>query len=43
MKLNETEISKILPSSLQADENVVHTSKAVTDSVNGERADYEPD
>lgn len=34
MKLNETEISKILPSSLQADENVVNTSKAVTDSVN---------
>lgn len=34
MKLNETEISKILPSSLQADKNVVCASKAVTDSVN---------
>ena len=34
MKLNETGIVQILPSSLQADENVVHTSKAVTDSVN---------
>lgn len=39
MKLNETEISKILPSSLQADENVVHTSKAVTDSVNNVTAE----
>lgn len=34
MKLNETEISKILPSSLQADKNVVYASKAVTDSIN---------
>lgn len=34
MKLNETDISQILPSSLQTDENVVHTAKAVTDSVN---------
>ena len=34
MKLNETDIVQILPSSLQADENVAHTSKAVTDSVN---------
>ena len=34
MKLNETDISQILPSSLQADENVENTSKAVTDSVN---------
>lgn len=34
MKLNETNISQILPSSLQADENVVNTSKAVTASIN---------
>lgn len=34
MKLNETEISKILPSSLQADKNVVYASKAATDSIN---------
>lgn len=34
MKLNETDIVQILPSSLQADENVVHTSKAVTASIN---------
>lgn len=34
MKLNETDISQILPSSLRADENVVHTAEAVTDSVN---------
>lgn len=34
MKLDETEISKILPSSLQADKNVVYASKAATDSIN---------
>lgn len=39
MKLNETEISKILPSSLQADKNVVYASKAVTDSVNNVTAE----
>lgn len=34
MKLNETGIVQILPSSLQADENVENAAKAVTDSVN---------
>ena len=39
MKLNETEISKILPSSLQVDKNVVCASKAITDSVNNVTAE----
>lgn len=34
MKLNETDISTILPSSLQSDENVMDTAKAVTNEVN---------
>lgn len=34
MKLNETDISQILPSSLQADENVENAAKAVTASIN---------
>lgn len=34
MKLNETDISQILPSSLQADENVENAAKVVTASIN---------